>query len=49
MRRLLVLVLCATAMLTSCVDDQISAVLASAEKSMDDNPKSSLEALETWK
>ena len=47
MRRLLVLVLCATAMLTSCVDDQISAVLASAEKSMDDNPKSSLEALES--
>lgn len=47
MRRLLVLVLCATAMLTSCVDDQISEVLASAEKSMDDNPKSSLEALES--
>ena len=47
MRRLQVLVLCAIAMLTSCVDDQISAVLASAEKSMDDNPKSSLEALES--
>lgn len=47
MRRVLVFVLCASAMLISCNDSQISLALTSAEKSMNDDPKSSLEILES--
>ena len=47
MRRVLVFVLCASAMLISCDDSQISLALTSAEKSMNDDPKSSLEILES--
>ena len=46
MRRLLVYVLCAATLVTSCIDNQIDLVLTSAEMSLSDNPKSSLEVLE---
>ena len=46
MRRLLVYVLCAATLVISCIDNQIDLVLTSAEMSLSDNPKSSLEVLE---
>lgn len=47
MKRLLVFLLCASAVFLSCKDNQIGSALASAEISMNDNPKSSLEVLES--
>ena len=47
MRRLFLLVLFASAMFLSCKDDQVSAAMNSAEISMQDNPKVSLNVLES--
>ena len=42
----MVYVLCAATLVISCIDNQIDLVLTSAEMSLSDNPKSSLEVLE---
>lgn len=47
MKRLLVFLLCASAVFLSCKDNQIGSALTSAEISMNDNPKSSLDVLES--
>lgn len=47
MKRLLVFLLCASAVFLSCKDNQIGSALTSAEISMNDNPESSLEVLES--
>ena len=47
MKRLLVFLLCASAVFLSCKDNQIESALNSAEISMNDNPESSLEVLES--
>ncbi len=47
MKRLLVFLLCASAVFLSCKDNQVGSALNSAEISMNDNPESSLEVLES--
>lgn len=47
MKRLLVFLLCASAVFLSCKDNQIGSALTSAEISMNDKPESSLEVLES--
>ena len=47
MKRLLVFLLCASAVFLSCKDNQVESALNSAEISMNDNPESSLEVLES--
>ena len=47
MKRLLVFLLCASAVFLSCKDNQVESALNSAEISMNDNPESSLEILES--
>ena len=47
MTRLLVLLLCTSVVFLSCKDNQIWSALTSAEISMNDNPESSLEILES--
>lgn len=47
MKRLLVFLLCASAVFLSCKDNQVESALNSAEISMNDNPESSLELLES--
>lgn len=47
MKRLLVLLLCTSVVFLSCNDNQIGSALTSAEISMNDNPESSLEILES--
>ena len=47
MKRLLVFLLCASAVFLSCKDNQIGSALTSAEISMNNNPESSLEVLES--
>lgn len=47
MKRLLVLLLCTSVVFLSCMDNQIGSALTSAEISMNDNPESSLEILES--
>ena len=47
MKRLLVLLLCTSAVFLSCNDNQVESALNSAEISMNDNPESSLELLES--
>ena len=47
MKRLLVFLLCASVVFLSCKDNQIGSALTSAEISMNDNPESSLEILES--
>lgn len=47
MKRLLVFLLCASAVFLSCKDNQVESVLTSAEISMNDKPESSLEVLES--
>lgn len=47
MKRLLVLLLCTSVVFLSCKDNQIGSALTSAEISMNDNPESSLEILES--
>ena len=47
MKRLLVLLLCTSVVFLSCMDNQIESALTSADISMNDNPESSLEILES--
>ena len=47
MKRLLVFLLCASAVFLSCKDNQIGSALTSAEISMNDRPETSLEVLES--
>lgn len=47
MKRLLVFLLCASAVFLSCKDNSVESALNSAEISMNDNPESSLEVLES--
>ena len=47
MKRLLVFLLCASAVFLSCKDNQVESALNSAEISMNNNPESSLEVLES--
>jgi tetratricopeptide (TPR) repeat protein len=47
MKRLLVFLFCASVVFYSCNDNQIEAVLTSAEMSMNDNPYSSLKVLDS--
>lgn len=47
MKRLLASLLCASTLFLSCKNAQVDSILTSAEKSMNDDPKSSLEILES--